>query len=117
MDFLKIEDIFLLELGKFMHCANSKKLPKNFETYFTRIEDMHSYNLRSIKSKTFFTKRTNTTQYQNWLTNSGVQLWKKLSPELKSLPYKSLSKKYKASLLYKQEKNELFYRYQAFGTQ
>ena len=53
MDLLRIEDIFELELGKFMHKAQSKQLPENFDNYFTRIENMHSYNLRSISRKRF----------------------------------------------------------------
>ena len=89
MELLKLEDIYKLELAKFMHRAESKSLPENFESYFTRIETMHSYNLRSIQNKTFYTKSTNTAKYRNWLTNSGVNLWKNISSEMKTLPYKS----------------------------
>ena len=65
MELLKIEDIFKLELAKFMHRAESKTLPENFESYFTRIETMHSYNLRSIRNKTFYTKSTKIAKYRN----------------------------------------------------
>jgi hypothetical protein len=99
MDLLKTEDIFLIELGKFMHRAHSNNLPSNFEAYFTRIENMHNYNLRSIKNKTFYTKSTNTKRYKNWLTNSGVELWKNIAPELKNLPYKSFAQKYKEIII------------------
>ena len=93
MNLLKIEDIFLLELGKFMHRANSNNLPTNFDAYFTRIENMHSHNLRSIKNKTFYSKFSKTNKYKNWLTNSGVDLWKKIDPGLKTLSYKGFAKK------------------------
>ena len=99
MDLLKIKDIFELELGKFMHRAHSNELPENFVDYFTRIENMHSHNLRSIKNKTFYTKRTNTMKYKNWLTNSGVELWKNVTPEMKALPFKSFSSKYKQNII------------------
>ena len=99
MNLLKIEDIFSLELAKFMHRAHSNNLPSNFETYFTRIEDMHNYNLRSIKNKTFYTKSTNTAKYRKWLTNSGVELWKTITPELKNLSYKCFSQKYKQNIV------------------
>ena len=95
MNILKIEDICLLELGKFMHRVNSNDVPSNFENYFTRIENMHSYNLRSIRNKTFYTKHVNTNKYKNWLTNSGVNLWEKIDPEMKKLSYKVFAKKYK----------------------
>ena len=99
MDLLKIKDIFELELGKFMHRAQSNELPENFEKYFTRIENMHSHNLRSIKNKTFYTKHTNTAKYKNWLTNSGVELWKNIAPEMKKLPFKSFSAKCKQNII------------------
>jgi hypothetical protein len=99
MGLLKLEDIFKLEIGKFMHRAETKSLPENFENYFTRIENMHSYNLRSINRKTFYAKPTNTTQYKNWVTNSGVRLWEGISAELKVLPYKSFTKKYKQHIV------------------
>ena len=99
MDLLKTEDIFLIELGKFMHRAHSNNLLSNFEAYFTRIENMHNYNLRSIKNKTFYTKSTKTKRYKKWLTNSGVELWKNIAPELKNLPYKSFTQKYKEIII------------------
>ena len=99
MELLKIEGIFKLELAKFMHRADSKNLPENFESYFTRIESMHSYNLRSIRKKTFYSKATNTTKYKNWLTNSGVNLWQGVSSEMKALLYKSFANKNKQNII------------------
>ena len=99
MDLLKTEDIFKLELAKFMHRAESKNLPENFENYFTRIENMHSYNLRSAKQKNFYTKPTNTAKYRNWLTNSGVTLWQNIPSEMKKLSYKNFAKKYKQNII------------------
>ena len=102
MDILKIQDVYKLEQGKFMHRTHSKNLPENFENYFTRIENMHNYPLRSIKKDTFYAKPVNsikTAKYRNWLTNSGVELWQKLNFEMKNLPYKSFAKQYKKDIL------------------
>ena len=102
MDILKIQDVYKLEQGKFMHRTHSKNVPENFENYFTRIENMHNYPLRSIKKDTFYAKSansTNTAQYKKWLTNSGVELWQKLDFEMKNLPYKTFAKQYKKSIL------------------
>ena len=60
LDLLRLDDIYQLELAKFMHRAYNKDLPQNFDVYFTRIEDMHSYNLRSIHNKTFYSKTSKT---------------------------------------------------------
>ena len=60
---------------------------------------MHSYNLRSIRNKTFYSKSANTAKYRSWLTNSGVNLWQGISSEMKKLPYKSFADKYKQNII------------------
>ena len=92
MQLLKIEDFFKLELAKFMHRAEAKNLPENFENYFIRIENMHSYNLRSVRNKTFYSKSAKTSKYRNWLTNSDVDLWQLLLQILKNYHMQALLK-------------------------
>ena len=82
-----------------MHRAYNKDLPQNFDVYFTRIEDMHSYNLRSIHNKTFYSKTSKTKKYRQWITNSGVDLWQNIPAELKLLPLKTFSKQYKNTII------------------
>ena len=90
---------WLLNYIQILQNNKSKTLPENFENYFTRIENMHSYNLRSIRNKTFYTKSTKTIKYRNWLTNAGVNLWKDITSEMKMLPYKSFSNSYKKNIV------------------
>ena len=99
IEIFKIPDIYKLELGKFMHRAQSGNLPPNFENYFTRIENMHNYSLRSIKKNTFYSKSVAIAKYKSWLTNAGVDLWKTISSELKDLPLKPFARKYKQQIL------------------
>ena len=60
---------------------------------------MHSYSLRSIRNKTFYSKHANTQKYRNWLTNSGVDLWQDIPLEMKKMPYKSFAEKYKQDII------------------
>ena len=99
MDLLRLDDIYQLELAKFMHRAYANDLPQNFNIYFTRIEDMHKYNLRSIKNKTFYSKASKTKKYRQWITNSGVDLWQKIPAELKTLSLNAFSKQYKDTIV------------------
>ena len=85
-----------------MYRAVNKDLPQNFEFYFTRIENMHRYKLRSIKSKTFHSKaakKTKTVKYRNWITNSGVDVWNDIPAHFKNLGYKPFAKKFKTSII------------------
>ena len=99
MNLLKLDDINKLELAKFMHRVVNKNLPQNFESFFTRLNDMHDYKLRSVKKQTFYSKLTKTAKYREWITNSGTELWKGISPDVKNLPYKSFAKKYKSLIV------------------
>ena len=99
MELLKTEDIFKLEMTKFMYRAHHKQLPETFNQHFTRIEDMHTHNLRSTKSKVFYAKLNNTRQYRNWLTNAGVDLWDKIDPPMKELSFKTFSLQIKKNII------------------
>ena len=43
---LKLEDIYKLELSKFMHQLNCNITPKVFEKNFVQLENVHSYSTR-----------------------------------------------------------------------
>ena len=91
MDLLKTEDIYKLEMAKFMYRLNKNQLPIAFSSYFTRIDSMHSYNLRSTRSKVYYSKSTNSRQYKSWITHAGVELWSGISSPLKELSFKTFS--------------------------
>ena len=99
MNLLKTEDIYKLEMAKFMHKLNNNQLPIAFSSHFTRIDSMHSYNLRSTKTKVFYTKKTNTKQYKSWITQSGVELWSAIDPSVKELSLKTFSFQFRKNLI------------------
>ena len=54
---LKVTDIYNLELGKFMHQLENNKLPHVFLNFFKKINEIHSYETRLIKTSTYFLPR------------------------------------------------------------
>ena len=99
LNLLKTEDIYKLEMAKFMHRLNNNELPVGFRNHFTRIDSMHSYNLRSIKTKVFYTKNANTKQYKSWITHAGVELWSVIEPNIKQLSLKTFSFQYRKNII------------------
>ena len=99
MNLLKTEDIYKLEMAKFMYRLNNNDLPIAFNSHFTRIDSMHSYSLRSIKTKVFYTKSANTKQYKSWITHAGVELWSAINPSLKELSLKTFSFQFRKDLI------------------
>ena len=47
---LKVNDIYLLELAKFMYLYDHNRLPENFNNYFKSAKNHHSYTTRSISN-------------------------------------------------------------------
>ena len=99
MNLLKTEDIYKIEMAKFMHRLYHNELPNAFNIHFTRIDSMHKYQLRSVKSKVFYTKTAKTKQYKSWLTHAGVELWGQIDPSLKELSLKSFSLQMKKDII------------------
>ena len=47
---LQLKDIYNLELSKVMYKYTTSQLPATFNNYFKLITDVHSYNIRQIKT-------------------------------------------------------------------
>ena len=60
MKILKVEDIYELEIAKFMHSYYHGKLPKNFDNYFKNASNHHKYNTKSIVNDNYYVERVNT---------------------------------------------------------
>ena len=100
INILKFEDIFKLELAKFMHRANYNKLPSTFSNFFTKTNTMHHYNLRSNKEQRFFVPKCRTAKYRKSFKLLGIDLWNKLNIDLKEIAFLSpFAKKYQASMI------------------
>ena len=52
---LKLEDMINMEIAKFMFKFYNKMLPNSFDSYFTKLDSIHSYNTRQKSTNEFFT--------------------------------------------------------------
>ena len=97
LQLLKFEDIYQLEIAKFMHRCCERTLPKSFESYFQRKN--YSYNLRSKSKNPFRIQITHTEAYKRWLVNHGLRVWEGIDTETKKLPYYPFKSKLKEAIL------------------
>ena len=92
-EILTIDDIYKLELAKFMHKASTNSLPSALNNIFirSRFPRQRLFLLPCVKSK--FGERS--------LKYAGPKLWESLEPHLKetNVSYTTFSKKYKKFLL------------------
>ena len=83
---LKLEDIYKLELSKFMHQLNCSMTSKVFEKNFVKLESVHSYSTRQKTKNNYFLTRVNKTMSQKQLAFRGTKLWATLDNSIKTKP-------------------------------
>ena len=63
---LQVDDIFSLELGKFVYKFNNNQLPPVFDNYFKDLTEIHDHNTRG-KEDNYFVERINSKMGSNTL--------------------------------------------------
>ena len=78
---LNIDEIYKLEVDKFMAKVNLNKLPVfscNQSTIFRTLSSIHTYSTRSVSSKSCYVQRTSLVKTNQSLKTSGVKIWNSL---------------------------------------
>ena len=99
LSLLKLQDIYKLELAKFMYQLSFNKLPKIIESAFPKIENIHYHNTRHTQNTKFFLSRVSENAAKNQLSFKGIKLWRSIPDRIKTLSWFSFKKTYKQSLL------------------
>ena len=84
-NFLPINDIFKLELAKFMFKFNKGLLPANFNSYFERASSVHHHFTR-LSQQNFFLPRNSKSAGFKSLSSLGVRLWHEIPDVVKQKP-------------------------------
>ena len=97
---LKLEDLCNFEIAKFMHKLSYKKLPINFNYYFTCISEVSSHTTRHVSNNDIFSPRVLTSHSQRSIKYVGAKFWNNIPPEIKKLPFYKFKEIYKNFLLH-----------------
>ena len=85
---LKIEDLYKLEIAKFMYLYEDNKLPPLFGDYFLPLKKIHCHNTRSSSSNKYLLPFFSTNKAQTIINYTGIKIWNKIPDSLKNLSYK-----------------------------
>lgn len=97
---LKFNDLYNLNLGKFMFKYKSGQLPSKFNDLFISCSSVHTHGTRSASRGDFYTIYNRTSLSKNSLISRCVFFWNNLNLNIKqSLTLKSFSKNLKYYLL------------------
>ena len=86
MNILQFDDIYRLEVGKFMYKFHNDILPENFQNYFKYVSTIHNHNTRTAANLSMYPIRPNTKFSKNTLKYKGVEVWNSIPVNLKCLP-------------------------------
>ena len=95
LDFLKLHDVYKLELAKFMHKLFKNKLPHSCNYDFSTIERTHAYETRRPSRSSYFLPRVSESTGQQKVEFWGVKLRNEISKNLKNKPFISFEKQFK----------------------
>ena len=99
LDILKIEDIYSLEVGKYMYKVERNLLPVTIANYFTiRQPSQHRYNLRSRNTPEPTTINYKTSFGERSIQKTGNNIWRSVPDDIKESEnknsFKTLYKKF-----------------------
>ena len=100
LNFLKLKDVYKLELAKFMHKLFQYKLPNVFKTKFIKLINVHSHETRKSNQSNYFLSRVNKIACQHKLNYREVKLWNEIKDELKNKSFNQFKKQIKNLLIY-----------------
>ena len=99
LNYLKLNDIYHLELAKFMHKICNNKLPLLFQQRFNKIELVHSHQTRKLTYLNYFLPRVSKTAGQKKLEFRGAKLWSEIDEDIKHKTFNSFKKCFKEKIV------------------
>ena len=85
LEILQVDDIYRLEVGKFMFKFYNDLLPENFKEYFKFVSGIHHYNTRMSSNMCMYPIKLNTKFSKNSLKCKGVEVWNDIPLHIKNL--------------------------------
>ena len=101
---LKLEDMINMEIAKFMFKFYNKMLPKSFDSYFTKLDSIHSYNTRQKSTNEFCHYRAKTEMGKKKLHHICLKVWKNIPKKDRDVSFYRIKKLFKINCLSKYEK-------------
>ena len=101
MKILQIQDIYELEMAKFMHSFHHKRLPSVFDNYFKYLSLQHHHITRSTSNKNLYLQQMKTHRGLTSFSYNGIKIWNKIPINIKLLSKYSFNRRIKLMLINK----------------
>ena len=92
LKFLKVQDIYKLELAKLMHRFHDGSLPSIYNSLFQRSSELHNCNARYGSNQNYFIPGVHSNIGKKLISYKGAVIWRELNAEYKNLPFHHFKK-------------------------
>ena len=96
---LKINDMFQMEIAKFMFKFNNQMLPSFFNSYFIKLDKVHNYNTRQNSRNEFYQSFTDSEIGKKSLHHVCLNSWKSIPLEKCHCSFYGFKKYFKTCIL------------------
>jgi len=97
LNLLKFDDIYILEIGKFMHRLHWGRIPVNFDHLFTPVSQAHSHATRAATQGGYIWRMTSTVKGS--LKHLGPKIWDSIYPSLYDISLPAFKRQLKDKLV------------------
>jgi len=95
----KIDDIFILEIGKFMHRLHWGRIPVNFDQSFTPVSQAHSHGTCAAIRGGYIWQMASTVKGERSLKHIGPKIWDSIDPSLYDISLPAFKRQLKTNWL------------------
>lgn len=95
---LKLNDMIRMEFAKFMYKYNNHMLPSSFNSYFTKLDQIHRYDTRQKSKGAFFHHAIHTEFGRKNLQHSCLVVWESIPVNQKNCSFTTFKRQFRNSL-------------------
>ena len=99
LNLLKIDDIYILEIGKVMHRLHWGRIPANFDQLFIPVNQAHSHATRAATRGGYIWQIASTIQAKRPLKHLGPKIWDSIDPSLYDISLPAFKRQLKGKLI------------------
>jgi len=99
LNLLKINDIHIVEIGKFMHNLHWGRIPVNFDHLFTYVNQAHSHATHAATRGGYIWQLASTVKGKKSLKHLGPKIWDSIDPSLYDISQPAFKRQLKDKLV------------------
>ena len=87
LNIIKLHDLVSHHIAVFMYRFKNRLLPPVFDTFFSKVSDIHQYNTRSAAKPSYYLPRVRTNYGKFSIRFQGPKIWNLFNDHIKSVSF------------------------------